>query len=319
MVNTVNITINEWAEDLLQELSEFTINIWKEERPTLQVERLVNWFKNLELKYPPTAIIARINEKIVGWIFFVQMTATEAEINPWALNGHPIILKEHENNLPISENLVTKAIEYGKSKGLTRVELNFMEHEDKEKVDYQKLGMHVTDRNSHMRQELTQKTTYTECFENSEIIPINQLDSKKFFQCFLETFRASKDLWLSDKTDDEMFDYFHEVILVDDFPLIDTASIGVLSNNQLIAFSIVRESHGEKNGQLWIMGVHSDYRRKGIARKIIHHIKSTLTQEGYKSSSLNVNSKNIPAMNLYLSEGYVKDWTQISYAWKSEK
>ena len=83
-----------------------------------------------------------------------------------------IILKEYENNLSISENLVTKAIEYGKSKGLTRVELNFMEHE--EKVDYQTLGMPVTDRNSHMRQELTQKTTYTECFENSEIIPINQ-------------------------------------------------------------------------------------------------------------------------------------------------
>ncbi len=319
MVNTVNITINEWAEDLLQELSEFTINIWKEERPTLQVERLVNWFKNLELKYPPAAIIARVNEKIIGWVFFVQMTATEAEINPWAMSGHPIVLKEYESNLSIAENLVTKAIEYGKSKGLTRVELNFMEHEDKEKIDYQALGMYVTERNSHMRQELTQKTTHTEHFENFDIIPINQLDSKKFFQCFIETFRASKDLWLSDKTDDEMFDYFHEVILADDFPLIEAASIGVLSNKQLIAFSIVRESHGEKNGQLWIMGVHFDFRRKGIARKIIHHVKSTLTKEGYKSASLNVNSKNIPATNLYLSEGYVKDWTQISYAWKSEK
>ena len=46
MADTVNITINEWAEDLLQELSEFTVNIWKEERPNLQVDRLVNWFKN---------------------------------------------------------------------------------------------------------------------------------------------------------------------------------------------------------------------------------------------------------------------------------
>lgn len=319
MAKTVNITIQEWAEELLQELAEFTISIWKKERPSLQVDRLVNWFRNLDLKYPPTAIIAKVNEKIIGWVFFVQMTATEAEINPWALNGHPIILEEYENNLSISKNLITKAIEHGQSRGITRVELSFKEYEDKKKIDYQALGVPLIDRNCHMRQELTQKTKVAERFENFEVIPISQIDPSKFYQCFLETFRESKDLWLSDKTNDEMFDYFHEVILADDFPLIEPASIGVLSDNQLIAFSIVRESHGEKNGQLWIMGVHSSYRRKGIARKIIHHIKSTLTQEGYKSSSLNVNLKNIPAMTLYLSEGYVKDWTQIGYAWKSEK
>lgn len=319
MADTVNITINEWAEDLLQELSEFTVNIWKEVRPNLQVDRLVNWFKNLDLKYSPVAIIAKINEKIVGWIFFVQMTTTEAEINPWAMNGHPIVLKEFENEYSIAQNLIAKTIEYGMSKGLTRIELSYMERDSDKKVNYQSLGLTMVERNCHMRQELSQKIDYTGFPENLKVVPINQLDIDKFYQCFLETFRASQDIWLNDKTDDEIYDYFHEVVLANDFPLIEPASIGISTNDQLIAFSIVRESHGEENGQLWIMGIHSNYRRKGIGRKIIRHVKSSLKQKGYKSTSLNVNLSNIPAKALYLSEGYVEDWIQISYAWKREK
>ncbi|TET29311.1 MAG: GNAT family N-acetyltransferase [Candidatus Heimdallarchaeota archaeon] len=319
MADTVNITINEWAEDLLQELSEFTVSIWKEERPNLQVDRLVNWFKNLDLKYPPIAIIARIDKKIVGWIFFVQMTTTEAEINPWAMNGHPIVLKEYENDYSIIQNLIAKTIEYGISEGLTRIELSFMESDGEKKTDYQTLGMHLVERNCHMRQELSQKIDFTGFPENLTVVPISQLDTEKFYQCFLETFRASQDIWLNDKSDAEIYDYFHEVVLEKDFPLIEPASIGISTNGQLIAFSIVRESHGDENGQLWIMGVHSNYRRKGIGRNIIHHIKSTLKQKGYKTTSLNVNLTNIPAKTLYLSEGYVEDWIQISYAWKPEK
>lgn len=319
MADTVNITINEWAEDLLQELSEFTVNIWKEVRPNLQVDRLVNWFKNLDLKYSPVAIIAKIDEKIVGWIFFVQMTATEAEINPWTMNGHPIVLKEFENDYSIAQNLIAKTIEYGISKGLTRIELSYMERDSDKKVNYQSLGLNLVERNCHMRQELSQKIDYTGFPENLKVVPISQLDTDKFYQCFFETFRASQDIWLNDKTDDEIYDYFHEVVLEDNFPLIESASIGISTNDQLIAFSIVRESHGEENGQLWIMGVHSKYRRKGIGRKIIRHVKSTLEQKGCKSTSLNVNLSNIPAKTLYLSEGYVEDWIQISYAWKREK
>lgn len=319
MVKTVNITLQEWAEELLQELAEFTVSIWKEERPSLQVDRLVNWFKNLDLKYPPNAIIAKVNEKIVGWIFFVQMTATEAEINPWAMGGHPIILKEYENDISITQKLIKKAIEFGKSKGITRIELSFMESSNDKKTNYQSLGMTAVERNCHMRQELTQEIEYTGFPNNLKIVPIRQLDSKKLYQSFLETFRASQDSWITDKTDTEINDYFHEIVLEDDFPLIEQASIGVLSNDQIVAFSIVRESHGEKNGQLWIMGVYPSFRRKGIGRKIIHHIKSTLKQEGYKTASLNVSITNELATKLYLSEGYVEDWIQISYAWKAEK
>jgi ribosomal protein S18 acetylase RimI-like enzyme len=318
MAKTVNITIHEWAEELLQELTEFTVSIWKEERPTLQVDRLVNWFNNLDLKYPPSAIIAKVNEKIIGWIFFVQMTATEAEINPWAMGGHPIVLKEHENDLTIIQKLITKAIEHGKSKDITRIELSFMENNGEKKINYQSLGMTMVERNCHMRHELAQEIEYTGFPNNIKTVPISQLDSKKLYQCFLEAFRASQDSWMTDKTDAEINDYFHERVLIDDFPLIEQASIGVLSADIIIAFSVVRESHGEKNGQLWIMCVSPSFRRKGIGRKIIHHIKSTLIQEGYKSTSLNVSLTNEPASNLYLSEGYVKDWIQISYTWKAE-
>ena len=319
MEETVNITINNWSEDLLQELSEFTISIWKEKRPELQVERLVNWFKNLDLKYSPIALIAKVKKEIIGWIFFVQMTATEAEINPWALNGHPIVIKEYEDRFLVSKSLIAEAIEYSKTKGINRTELSFRDNSNEMKICYEDLGLCLIEQNCHMRQELLNETEYIKQFNEYEIIPISQIDKNEFFQCFLKTFRASKDLWLTDKTDVEMQNYFNEVILADDFPLIESASIGVLSNNQLIAFSIVRESHGENNGQLWIMGVDSNYRRKGIGREIIHYIKSILIQEGYKSTSLNVNLANIPALNLYLSEGYEEVWIQTSYTWKLKK
>ncbi len=319
MEQTFSIIIHDWAEDILQEVAEFTFSIWKEERPNLQLDRFVNWFNTLDLKYPPKVIIASLNGKMIGWIFFVQITASEAEINPWALNGHPIILKEYEDSHAISERLIERAIEYGKEKKLTRVELNFKENEDTNNVDYQTLGLHLIERNCHMRYNLSQNTTHIYQPINYKVIPINKINKDTFFQCFLETFRESEDLWLSDKTDEEMCNYFHEVIVANDFPLIEQASIGIFDDNQLMAFSIVRESHGASNGQLWIMGVHPNYRRKGIGRKIIHHIKLKLLKQGYKSTSLNVNLSNIPALNLYLSESYKQDWVQFSYAWKSEK
>ena len=71
-----------------------------------------------------------------------------------------------------------------------------MESDYEKKVNYQSLGMHMTEKNCHMRQELSQKINYTGFPENLKIIPINQLDSDKLYQCFLETFRASQESWL---------------------------------------------------------------------------------------------------------------------------
>ncbi|NHJ87970.1 MAG: GNAT family N-acetyltransferase [Asgard group archaeon] len=314
------ISIHNWTEEILQELAEFTFKIWKEKRSEIQLERVVNWFKRLDLKYPPLAITASIGKKIIGWIFFAQMTPSEAEINPWALNGHPIVLPEYENDFTIKQKLIAEAIEIGKSNGLTTIELGYRESDNEINYNYESLDMLLIERNCQMRYELTnQDNNIIDFSENYNVKPIDELDKELLYQCFLETFRSSQDEWMLNKTDNEIHDYYQEIVLESDFPLISSASIGILSNNQIIAFSVVRESHGDKNGHLWIMGVHPNFRHRGLGRKIIHYIKSILNKGGYKNTTLNVSLSNEPALNLYLSEGYEKVWTQACYNWKAKK
>ncbi len=120
---------------------------------------------------------------------------------------------------------------------------------------------------------------------------------------------------MTDKTDEEMKDYFNTQIIKNHFPLIEDASVALLKNNQVIAFAFVHQSHGDKNGQLWIMGVRPNFRRQGFGKGMLNHIKTTLIKQGFVSTSLNVDISNTSAYNLYLSQGYVKDWTLVNFAW----
>ena len=319
-MTTLNITYKKWAEVNQKALINFTVNEWKKYGSTLTAEQLVNWFHRLNLDFPSSCVVAFENEEIIGWIFLVYHSKYEVEINPWLLNGHPIIKKEYNDVTKAAELLIKTAIKNILSTEITRLDINFKNNHSYKPnlVDiYPSLGFELLEKSCHMRMKLDVLNSGQIAFSDEyEIIPIDKLDNDAFYSCFYTTFRNSQDNWLLDKTDDELRSIFDNDIIENRFQLINDASIALKHNEEVIAFSVVRQSHGPDNGHLSIMGVHPEYRKKGIAKNLINHMRNQLIKNKFKTASLNVDISNKPAFNLYKTQGFTEDWIQTNYTWK---
>lgn len=74
--------------------------------------------------------------------------------------------------------------------------------------------------------------------------------------------------------------------------------------DEMAAFGIaVVEETGQ--GHLTAIGVAPEYRRRGLARLIMHEIERSLIARGINSIKLEVRASNVPAQQLYEQLGYI--------------
>ncbi|MGD2250784.1 MAG: GNAT family N-acetyltransferase [Candidatus Methanofastidiosia archaeon] len=322
-IREIKISIQKWNEVDVHELAQLAIIAWQAKGSTLSIERLINWLNRLEFRFSPMVVLAHSENNLIGWLLFYIQSSTEAKINPWALNGHPIVLPDNKE-MEIAAKLIEQSISFAKKEGLTRLEIDYDAEEKKVnqryKAFYESLGMSLIEENVHMRTDISkhERAWEAEFSSGSEINPIMKVDEEEFFQCFYQTFQNSEDRWLSDKSDDEIRDCFNDLIYDNPFPLIENASIAIIKTKKVIAFTVVRKSHGENNGQIWVMGVHPKYRRRGIGKNLIHFIKKKLAEQGLQTMSLNVDLANNPAYQLYEKQGFKPEWCKLNHAWKAD-
>ena len=60
---------------------------------------------------------------------------------------------------------------------------------------------------------------------------------------------------------------------------------------------------GPRDGWIGIVGVHPDWRGRGLGRAVLVHGLQNLQQAGFETASLHVSSENIAALKLYQSQG----------------
>jgi len=203
------------------------------------------------------------------------------------------------------------------------LEINFknnVEYNINPRDIYSKSGFKLLEQNCHMQLNLaTEDSVDGRISDEYDIIPIDKANFEELLRCFKTTFRQSEDRWLLDRSDEELEDYFENTVIKSPFQLINDASIAIKHDKQIITFSIVRESHGQANGHLWIMGVHPNYRNQGIGFTLVNHVKKQLIKNDFKTCSLNVDITNIPAIRLYEKHGFREDWVQTNYTWNRNK
>jgi ribosomal-protein-alanine N-acetyltransferase len=68
----------------------------------------------------------------------------------------------------------------------------------------------------------------------------------------------------------------------------------------LVAWLFVDEAH------IATIATHPDYRRQGIARKLLTYTLQSAMREGVQSSFLEVRASNLPAQDMYRKFGYVE-------------
>jgi ribosomal-protein-alanine N-acetyltransferase len=90
----------------------------------------------------------------------------------------------------------------------------------------------------------------------------------------------------------------------------DYSTIGLAArvNGEIVGFAIARVDI-ERNapfGHIITLDITPEYRRKGIAQKILHEIETIFKEKGIKEYKLEVREDNVAALNLYQKLGYKK-------------
>ncbi|MHA1154633.1 MAG: GNAT family N-acetyltransferase [Candidatus Heimdallarchaeota archaeon] len=321
MAKTITYTTKNYAEIELAELAKLSVDIWNAKGNQYTVEGFTNWLKNLEYTIEPQIIQARRDTQLVGWVMLFAHSKTELELNPFALGGLPII-EPNENFEMIADHLLKEAIEYFDQSKYTRIELLFNKEGSEEERIYKRIytsnKFELIEQICHMRIDLTNYQHQREKRE-IEFKPISQFNDDDFYNCLYSTFKDTEDKWMLSLSDEEIKDHFEKRILNISFKLIEECSLGIIEDNKLIAFSVVRESHGQQNGNLWILGVHPSHRRQGIATFLIDTMLNKLAENDYKTASLNVDLTNKPAYNLYKAKGFKEGWVKLAYVLKKEE
>ena len=325
MKNT-QIQIQKLNEQLdVLELATLTYDLWKITRPenNATIEGIGNWIKNLDYDEVPIIVKAHKEEKLVGWLFLFVHDSKRLEINPWALGGHLHILPAEPKRFEIAQLLLKECINYALQNDHTRIELCYEKKDSSEKyhVDpsvYPECNLMEEDEIVFMSLNLAdQELPEVEFPEGIETILLKNAADNDLYTCFYDSFSESGDRNFLSETDEEREEYFKEHFDKED-EMIDEASIVLVEGTKFIGFTLVKPTHGEGNGHLWIMGVIPEYRGRQLGSKLLNHAIVTLKKQGYKTMSLVVDSANEAAVKLYEKHHFVQGWKRITHAWKKE-
>lgn len=135
--------------------------------------------------------------------------------------------------------------------------------------------------------------------ENLEIRLLEGISLKEVYEAFMESF-----------SDYEVpmqmtIGQFREMVVTRDIDF--NYSVGCFSDEKLIGFIICgyREIEGKKYCYDGGTGIIPDFRRKGIANKLFTYLVDLLKQKNIEVFLLEVLENNIPAIELYLKNGFI--------------
>jgi ribosomal protein S18 acetylase RimI-like enzyme len=288
----------------------------------LTIERMENWLRRLEFEFAPMVIQAHSAGELLGWVLFFIHDEKRAEINPWALNGHPLVSQGETRN-EVAFKLVERAIIYAKRQGITRIELSFRREKAeptqafrKHNELYQSLGMKLITETAVMRRALTEPHfDDTEIPSDYEVKALTETDEDELYNCYHKTFSTGQDRFFFNQTDAERRAYFNQIFDRSE-PLNKQTSLILLKDLHIIGFSLVRPTHGEGNCHIWMFGIDPNHRRKGLGKSLLRLIIKRSAHEGFRTMSLGCELGNLAACGLYRSHGFKEEFTKIEYSWK---
>lgn len=316
----MEVSIQSWEEVDVHELAKLAcaalVTTYRENLTTAWLE---NWLNRLEFDFAPVAVQAHLAGELVGWLLLFMHDGKRAEINPWALNGHPFV-SPRKNLEQIASKLIKETIGYAKRQHLTRIELSFRRAKEptqaceKYKRLYESLGMRLTTETAIMRCVLAEFD-----FENAqipfEVKPLTEIDENELYQCYYQTFNTGQDHFFFDQTEEERRAFYKQTFSRSE-PINEETSLVAIKDQQIIGFSLVRPTHGEGNCHLWMFGIHPDYRRRGLGKSLLRLIMKS-AKHRFRTISVACELTNLPAFDLYRGQGFKEEFSKIEYSLKT--
>jgi ribosomal protein S18 acetylase RimI-like enzyme len=145
------------------------------------------------------------------------------------------------------------------------------------------------------------------------VVQIKDVPNEEIWPCYYETFMSSGDGRFLDQNDTQRKENF-EKFFDKSRPRSEEASILVRKGQRIIGYNqvIITEEGGFFNG----IGIHPDFRRKGLGKMMILTSMKRAAENGVSKLILEVDIENKVAIDLYEKVGFKQTKGSISHVWK---
>lgn len=276
-----------------------------------EVERYIQGAAEVPFYY----VLARKNKKLVGWAGLYVMSESMVYLDPW----QPIVLPGEDAD-EVFQLLVRESISHTRSIGRNRLEVflmkltdHLMSTYDRYRLLYEAAGMKRGNQWSEMICDLTSSELVEPNLpEGFSLKRISEVSNEEIWPCYNETFLSSGDRRYVNQTEDqrrENFDNFFDRSK----RIEEDASLLLYSEDLIIGIMKINiyDFGGFVNG----IGIHPDFRRKGLARKLMTASLVRATQNKMENVILEVDIENRQAIALYEQLGFKKRRGSISHVW----
>jgi ribosomal protein S18 acetylase RimI-like enzyme len=313
----MDVMINTWDDVDVHELAHFTVSIRHAEgqlsTPTL--EQIEQHFHRITKTCASRVVTAYSEDTLLGWLYLIIEYPKLVLMGDW----HPIV-SPGDIERETAARLIEESIEYTRRERRERLEVALPGITEKnkhvftkQKEWYESQGMEKVSEEIFMECVLTASIDDVEFPEGVDLKLLTEIDNNKIYPYFYETFLASRNMLWLDQTAEQRrvtFDYWFSRSR----PLNEKASIILMSDQQVIGFSVIRPT--AEGVHLEPFGIHPDYRRRGLGRALLLRSMKIVAQQGLKIMSLEVNIENRPAYQLYRSAGFKELHRNVVYCWK---
>lgn len=260
--------------------------------------------------------IAMMGSEIVGWMFLFHYTDSMIYIESW----HPVVAPGPDES-KIAIDLIKESVKYARSSGKDRMEVFLMDLTEDRRSLYEKYrhwyetaGMPLGGEWAYMEASVSEmEIPDVEFPEGHTLVLIKDVPNEEIWPCYYETFMSSGDGRFLDQTDAQRKENF-EKFFDKSRSRVENASILVKYGERIIGYNqiIIIEEGGFFNG----IGIHPDFRGKGLGKKMILTSMKRAAESGVSKLILEVDIENKMAINLYEKVGFKQTKGSISHVWK---
>jgi len=179
---------------------------------------------------------------------------------------------------------------------------------------YREMGFRYATEETYMEAALTDELPDLKEFPELIVRLLSEVSNNDLLDPFFDTFLDSKNGLFLSMTKDQQNDAFN-YWFSRSRQYIDDATLCVVDKDRVTGFIVVREEDGKP--YVGPVGVHPNYRGKGIARTLLSRSIEAIRKQGFKKVALETDILNTPAMNLYTQFGFQSIYNSVYYYWNT--
>jgi ribosomal protein S18 acetylase RimI-like enzyme len=237
---------------------------------------------------------------------------------------HPLVLPS-DHSEDVFKTLVRESIRLTRAKGRSRLEVFLMELTLESRHIYNRVAPLYDSAGMKRGNEWTQmlcrlsetRLEEPELPDGFSLKPIVDVSNDEIWPCYNATFLSSGDRRYLNQTEEqrrENFDNFFDRSK----QIEEDASLLMYAGDEIIGFMKINLDVLDDAGFVNGIGIHPDYRRKGLAKTLMTASLVRAAKNGMENLVLEVDIENDGAIALYESLGFEQRRGSVSHVWTSD-